>query len=394
MLAQTGATPVPTPVRLTFEPIALEPGIVGHTPHLSSGPDGKTHLIWMSATEEEGETRVSHRAWKEGVWSDSQVLAQGKRWFVNWADFPQYQEDNDGGGVLSWLAHAEQGHGYGVMFRKRREAGAAWSMPQVLHEDREAVEHGFVSLVALGEGRYFANWLQSTKDGPPTALRGGVIGSDGKIAKESVLDPLVCDCCGTDSILLPSGNVLVAYRNRSEEEFRDIQVVRGTPGEADSWKAPVTITGERWKTATCPVNGPALASDGSFVALAYFTGDRRKGTTVRLVLSRGGGNRWMPAKILTGGSNVLGRVDVSIMPDKGPVVVTWLERTEDGAQWCARAVPRKGPMGPVLRFAHVSGGRKDGFLQTRTTSEGVMAAWTDSEKGSVQLGLLKFEEPD
>ncbi|MGB0952335.1 MAG: hypothetical protein ACPG31_03840, partial [Planctomycetota bacterium] len=280
---------VPFPPELQFEPVTLEQGLLGHTPQLSTGLDGATHLIWMSGTEQPGENRIHHRVYRDKEWSEAQVLAQGKGWFVNWADFPQFQEDGDGGAVVSWLAHPQTGHGYGTMFRKRRESGAAWTMPQVLHADRKAAEHGFVSLVPLGQGRFFANWLQSEESGRPTHLRGGVMGPSGEIKAETVLDPMVCDCCGTDSIVLPSGNVVVAYRDRSEEEVRDIHVVRGKPEDPSSWSKPTKIGHEDWITASCPVNGPVLAHDGSFVALAYFSGHLPIGSSLHLATSKGGG---------------------------------------------------------------------------------------------------------
>lgn len=386
--AQTSTIPLPN--KLAFESITLEQGLKGHTPQLSRGVDGALHLIWMSGTEQAGENRIQHRSYRDEKWSEPQTLAQGKGWFVNWADFPQYQEDSDGGAILSWLAHPQSGHGYGVMFRKRRESGAAWTMPQVLHADRVATEHGFVSLVAMGEGRHFANWLQSEEAGPPTHLRGGVITPAGRIETEVVLDPLVCDCCGTDSIILPSGNVVVAYRDRSEEEIRDIHVVRGKPGEATTWTKPVKIGDEAWNTATCPVNGPALANDGSFVALVYFSGHLAIGNSLHLATSKGGGNRWAPPRLVHGGKNVLGRVDVTVLPNGGPILMTWLETTEEDAVWCARSITRNGLLGEVLRFAKVPGGRADGFLQLEATEEGAVVAWTDRESGSVQLGKLKL----
>lgn len=397
---EAGSPPQPTPapaqvepLALEFEAITLEQGLKGAAPHLSRGADGSVHVVWTSSTAVEGESRLNHRRWTNGKLGPLQVLEQGTGWFVNWADFPQYQEDADGGAVFSWLAHPPSGRGYGTMFRKRREAGAAFSIPQVLHEDREAIEHGFVSLVPLGDGRFFANWLQSAKEGPPTGLRTAILTTEGRVEGERVLDELVCDCCSTDSVVLPSGKVLIAYRNRTEEEVRDIQVRRGVPGDPTSWEEPVTMGGGPWKTTTCPVNGPALAADGSFVSLAGYSEDWRGTKRVSVVCSRGGGKRWLARITLGVGDQVLGRVDTAILPEGGPIVVTWLERTETGAVWCARAMTRLGKPGPLLRFAEVEGARPDGFLRLEVTEGGILAAWTDGSAGEVKLGLLKLPSP-
>jgi len=99
-------------------------------------------------------------------------------------------------------------------------------------------------------------------------LRTAQITASGIIEGETLLDPRVCDCCPTATVLCPDGSVLVAYRDRSEEEVRDIAVTRYKGG---AWSTPRVVHRDEWKIAGCPVNGPALAVSDSLVALAWFT---------------------------------------------------------------------------------------------------------------------------
>ena len=57
------------------------------------------------------------------------------------------------------------------------------------------------------------------------ALRAATFDSTGKFLKESVVDPRVCECCPTAAAETSDG-VIVAYRNRSAGEVRDIYVAR------------------------------------------------------------------------------------------------------------------------------------------------------------------------
>jgi hypothetical protein len=52
-----------------------------------------------------------------------------------------------------------------------------------------------------------------------------MIGLDGTLGKEVLLDGRVCECCATSAASTPDG-IAVVYRDRSKEEVRDISIVR------------------------------------------------------------------------------------------------------------------------------------------------------------------------
>ena len=67
---------------------------------------------------------------------------------------------------------------------------------------------------------------------------------------------------------------IVAYRDRSEGEIRDIYISRLAGG---TWSEPAPVHRDNWKIAACPVNGPALSANGRQVAIAWFTAQGEEG---------------------------------------------------------------------------------------------------------------------
>jgi sorbitol-specific phosphotransferase system component IIA len=74
----------------------------------------------------------------------------------------------------------------------------------------------------------------------------------------------VCECCQTLAAVTSEG-VIIAYRDRSPSEVRDIYYVRRQNG---AWSALQAIHEDGWEITACSVNGPSVAADGSRVALA------------------------------------------------------------------------------------------------------------------------------
>ncbi len=56
-------------------------------------------------------------------------------------------------------------------------------------------------------------------------IRGAIIDKQGNKSGEWELDNRVCDCCQTSTAITANGPIVV-YRDRSDEEIRDISIVR------------------------------------------------------------------------------------------------------------------------------------------------------------------------
>lgn len=387
--------PEPLAPQLLATPLELDTGTAGRFPTLARDPSGAVFLTWYAAGENPSETKLQQKKWDGTRWSQTQTLASGGGWMVNWADFAKFATDENGSSMVTWLAGAHGRGGYGVMFQKRREAGAGWTEPKPLHKDREAVEHGFVSLLALDEGNFFATWIQSTAKGPPTDLRFATYSSIGQASEEQVLDPRICDCCATAAVRLSNGEVLIAYRDRSETEVRNIRMLRGGPEVGSAWSSPQFEEPGDWATAGCPVNGPALAANEDFVLLAYYHQNPKGEGQVKFSWSTDGGQKFSYPSILQREAKILGRVNVA-MANSEFAVLAWLEVRGSSAQWMACTLNRHGQVGEAIVLGEVKGSRADGFIGLERAQNGVLAAWAGdgADRMNVSKVSLLLEEKD
>jgi hypothetical protein len=137
----------------------------------------------------------------------------------------------------------------------------------------------------------------------------------------------------------------------------------------------------------CPVNGPAVAADGSKVAVAWFTAAGDK-PTVKAVLSADSGASF-GSPVVIGDARPLGRVDVAMMDD-GAALVSWLEQGENGAATVRlRRAAADGSLGPVATLAPTTGARSSGFPRMVRSGARVVLAWRDgADPPRVRTGIL------
>ena len=389
--ACTPSTPPGDAPRLVADD-APRAGRDASTPFLAAGRDGALWMSWMERGDDSTwMVRVARRP-DAGTWPAPMTVVRDSLLFANWADFPSVVVDAQGRILAHFLRRAAPGkYSYHVWLSSSADAGVTWRAPQRLHRDTSATEHGFAALVPQDDGTTLAAWL----DGHATAGEAGAMSlgfgsmdSAGRVRPDTMLDTRTCDCCQVAGVRTSAGAAF-AYRDRSEGEVRDIAVVRYDAGR---WHVPAIAHDDGWVTKACPVNGPALASRGRNVALAWFT-NARDTAKVQLAFSSDDAATWgTPIRVDDGAP--IGRVDVEALPDTS-VLVSWMERTGTGtADIRVRRLWRDGRASAATVVSSGSDARQAGFPRMATVDgRGVFVAWRDLA-AATRLRLVRLEMPD
>lgn len=353
-------------------------------PNLVTGRDGRVILTWLEPAG--GDRHALRFAVRTGrTWTAPRTIRESDRFFVNWADFPSLVETGSGMWVVHWLEKTEaKPYAYHVMLSVSHDAGGTWSDPFPAHTDRSPTEHGFVSMVPAPGGGADILWLDGRnmqgEMGGPMTVRTAALDSRGRLGPEIELDDRACECCQATMARTPAG-LIAAWRDRSETEVRDIAVVREVNGR---WTAPTVVAADGWEHRACPVNGPSLATEGTRVTLAWYTGVRNE-HRVYAVQSRDGGATFGPRVRLDEG-RTLGRVHATDIGG-GAVAVAWLETTgEHEAEWRVRRIDADGRPGPSRAVVTVSRARLAGFPRLAWTGRDLLLALTATgEDGGVRV---------
>lgn len=347
-------------------------------PNLTVGDDGRVYLSWIEPAADSAHA-LRFATWDGERWSPPRTIAEGQDWFVNWADFPALAVLPKGRLGAHWLQRNGGGvYSYEVRVAHSPDGGQSWTPGVVAHRDSTEGEHGFVSLWAQGDSTALV-WLDGRGHeaaghaGGAMRLFATTLTADGGRGAEHLLDERVCDCCQTAAASTSNGP-LVVYRDRSEDEIRDIYAVRRVEGK---WTTPRPVHADGWRIEACPVNGPAISAAGERAVVAWFTAAADT-PRVRLAFSGDAGATFGdPLRIDDG--DPAGRVDVELLEDGG-ALVSWLERTsEDAAEVRVRRVSADRSVGPSQVVAATSGARASGFPRMVRSGDQVILAWTDAE---------------
>ncbi len=359
-------------------------------PHLFTDDSGNVYLSWIEKATKRGEFKFS--ILKDQQWSQPILIDSGSNWFVNWADYPMIASSKEKF-VAHYLEKSGEGtYAYDVKITTSLDSGKTWKSASILHDDGKQAEHGFVSLIPYGDN-FLVTWLDgrnTVMEGMENmnheghhgamSLRAAIIDTDGNKLNEWELDNKTCDCCQTTAAITENGPIVI-YRDRSDEEIRDMSIVRLVNGE---WTPPQSIFQDNWKIAGCPVNGPRTASIGNTLATAWFSAPENK-AMVNIIFSTDGGTTFgKPIRIDEG--NPIGRVDIVLL-DTETAMVSWME----GSDIKVVKVKQDGSKGQAITIASSSGGRSSGFPQMTKSGNTLIFAWTDDREKSIKTASLTLD---
>ena len=351
-------------------------------PNLAILADGRVIMSWF---EPRADSSMALRCavFDGRRWTAPATIAAGDSFFVNWADFPSVRPLGGKRLAAHWPWKSGAGtYAYDVRISLSEDEGRSWGPVVIPHRDGTATEHGFVSLLPHAQG-VRAIWLDGRKGaghehddegpGPDMTLRTAVVTPDARLIEEAEIDGRVCDCCQTATVATDRG-VLVAYRDRSADEVRDISFARE---DRNAWTAPRPVHADGWVIPGCPVNGPALEARGPYVAIAWYTA-ALDSPRVLAAFSDDGGSSFGPPIGLDDG-DPLGRVHLVLLED-GSAVITWLEAGQGAAQLRARRVWRGGRRSEAITVASTAASRASGFPRVARSGKALYFAWTEVGK--------------
>ncbi len=405
---------------------SIAPGFVSDT-------DGTIIMTWLEKYPVEnasGAATVNHvlkfARFEDNAFLPAKTIASGSDWFANWADTPALHIQSDATWIAHWLQKsAASTYAYDIMLTVSHDQGQSWTAAATPHRDGSASEHGFVSYLdasnaADSNGKPGSSrliWLDGrntvahgdhanakadeakrTETGSAVhggeqaqrsamTLRSALVHADGRISPSQLLDDQVCDCCQTAAVNTSSGAV-IAYRNRSDNEIRDIAVMRHS---AAGWSEPGIAHEDGWQTAACPVNGPALAARGDQVALAWFTMADAK-PRVHLGLSKDGGQQFDLRQTLSAGS-ALGRVQLQAYTDGW--LLSWMDTEQNQAVIRLARLDTTGNIIWQEQIAGVSAQRVSGVPRIAVLADGrIIMAWTSSTRGTTRISTAVLRTDD
>ncbi len=364
-------------------------------PYLVKGDDDLLYMSWIEKRDS-GWIDLKYSVQKEDIWQTPEVIASGNDWFVNWADYPMMAVDKQGNMIAHFLAKSSSGtYSYDVNV-VYKPVGGEWSEPIIPHDDGTPTEHGFVTMLPKNDGTFLLSWLDGRNTGGgdhdsgdhggggAMTIRTATLDMMGNLTQKAELDSRVCDCCQTGGAMTPGGPVIV-YRDRSEEEMRDMSFVRLVDNK---WTESKAVNSDGWKIAGCPVNGPRIAAYENTTATAWFTAAEGIAKVKVAFMDDSGESFQEP--IIVDDSVSVGRVDI-VMIDNQSAYVSWLDLEGETPLIKFRKVSKNGSMNDPIIVSETSASRGSGFPQMELIDGTLFFAWTNVEEDKTSVSLSQFK---
>ena len=375
----TKAPPAPSP-DMTVVPLVVPATAGASEPQLTSSSRG-TILSWIESNGTAATLKFAERTGTN--WSAPRTVATGKDWFLSDADMPTVQRLANGTLVAAWYRSTEvQLEAYDTWLAYSKDEGKPWSSPFKPYKDRTKTQHGFVSMFDQPGGGLGLVWLDAREwelnrdapDGGAVMLRSASFDPSWKQTSDQIVNLRVCDCCQTSVVTTPDG-VVVAFRDRSDKEIRDIHVTRLADGK---WTDAQRVHADNWEIDSCPVNGPAVSAFGGTLAAAWFTAASGQGHAYA-AFSRDAGRTWSdPIRLDEQVST--GRVDIE-MVDDGTAVATWVEFANQQSQMKARKIAATGSASAPIAIQGAGAGSVGGFPRMVRQGDELLFVWSEGATG-------------
>ena len=365
---------------LKVEPIANPAPAGSLEAHWSTTQDGSPLLSWIEPLKD-GSYALRYAIRRGAQWSEPHTIVANRRFFRQPAESPSVVSFPGGALLAEWVEIPKESSEAEYVYVSASKDGIQWTTPVMANQDRSPVQHALVSMVASGDREASLIWLEALKgEDAPSVLKRTLVSSEGKVVKEESLDADVCTCCPTSSVRTARG-MLVAYRDHTSQEIRDIAVIRFENGR---WSPSKILNPDKWEINACPVNGASAAAKDNRVAIAWYTEADDK-PRVQLVFSSDAGTTFTkPMAVSTG--YALGHASTALNADGG-AFVSWMEEGDKTSRVLARFVSAAGAAGPVIQIAQGST-QSLGYPRLLQAGNETWIAWGNSAAAKVQTARL------
>ena len=383
------APPKDTAWTVTIDPIPVP--VTGRTaqPNLTASSRGIV-LSWLEHRDATATLMFSERD-GSGTWSPARRIASSDNWFVSSADPPTVTRLSDGALVATAYPATDLSiEAYDLQLSYSRDEGKTWSRPIAPHHDRTKTQHGFATLFEMPDNALGLVWLdgrdqelnKTDPDGGSMGLYFASFDRNGTQTAEEMADARVCECCQTTAVMTDEGPV-VAFRDRSPREVRDISVTRLEEGK---WTQARPLHVDGWQIDACPVNGPALSAGGRQVAAAWFAAPKDEGHAYA-AFSADAGRTWgEPIRLDDAVS--LGHVDIEVLED-GSAIASWVEFVNQRAQLRLRQVKPSRERSVPIVVAGTGEGFVSGYPRLARNGNEIVVAWSETTSAGVSSQQVK-----
>ena len=353
-------------------------------PNLYTSTKGDTYLSFISSSENSELSKLyfSKLELNKLQWNKPSLINSSTDWFVNWADFPRITTNDYNGISVHFLEKsASQTYSYDIKVMNSKDGGNIWNNPMKLHNDNTKTEHGFVSTI-----NYNNNFLSTYLDGrqnelakdnknlkPQMTLRATSYNIDGDILMDELIDNKVCDCCQTDLALTADNTPITVYRDRSNNETRDIFY---SYYKNSKWSTPLAVFNDNWIIAGCPVNGPAISTFNNSSSLIWYT--EIDGKSEIKVAFTSDISKGFDDPILINSNDPLGRVDIEMITENSSII-SYMDYVNDKAFLKLQRIDRYSGVNKSIIIDEIYNTRSSGFPKINIIdNDKTIVTWTDT----------------
>jgi hypothetical protein len=360
---------------LTVAEITNPAATGSRSPFLSATGNGSIVLSWLEPSGN-GQLALRFARRSGNTWSSPKTIAASPFFNRHPAVLPSVRLLPNGSYVSYWTHRAERAPSSEEVYSSlSSDGGDTWSKAVILHRDSSLSEHSLVSMAEFGNEVSIV-WLdeRNGEKSGKTALMQRSWKPDGTLGPEIMLDDDVCSCCPTTSAPI-AGGILIAYRNHTQDNIRDIYLVRQSKS---GWSKPYPLHADNWHINGCPTNAADLATDGGQrAAILWYTGAGDQ-PHVKIAFSSDAGATFAEPIVVDQG-HPAGHASVALLPD-GSAIASWLERTTSSADLVVRRINAKGQLGPVTVVATGSTSEL-GYPRIVDAGTGAIVAWAGRGSG-------------